>query len=63
MIINKNKFVGAFFSILIVVMLIVLMDFALGGISAWLYHRSKYGIFHRQQYVLNEPIITFQALL
>ena len=35
-------------------MLIVLMDFALGGISAWLYHRSKYGIFHRQQYVLNE---------
>ena len=54
MIINKNKFVGAFFSILIVVMLIVLMDFALGGISAWLYHRSKYGIFHRQQYVLNE---------
>lgn len=30
------------------------MDLCLGGASAWLYHNSKYGIFHRQQYILNE---------
>lgn len=30
------------------------MDLCLGGASSWLYHRSKYGIFHRQLYVLNE---------
>lgn len=30
------------------------MDLSIGSASAWLYHRSKYGILHRQQYVLNE---------
>lgn len=36
------------------ILLVFLMDFCLGGANAWLYHRSKYGIFHRQQYVMNE---------
>ena len=40
--------------IAVIIVLLVLMDFCIGGTSAWLYHRSKYGIFHRQQYVLNE---------
>lgn len=51
---NKNKLGGALLCISAVVVLLVLMDLCIGGASAWLYHRSKYGIFHRQQYVLNE---------
>lgn len=51
---NKNKLGGALLCILSLVILIVVMDLCLGGSSAWLYHRSKYGIFHRQQYILNE---------
>ena len=51
---NKNKLGGAIIYIVAAILLIVAMDLCLGGASAWLYHRSKYGIFHRQQYVLNE---------
>ena len=51
---NKNKRGGALLCIAAVIVLLVLMDLCIGGASAWLYHRSKYGIFHRQQYVLNE---------
>lgn len=54
MAVNKNKFGGAFLYIVAAILLIVAMDLCLGGVSAWLYHRSKYGIFHRQQYILNE---------
>jgi len=52
--INKNKLGGALACIAAVIALLVLTDLCIGGASAWLYHRSKYGIFHRQQYVLNE---------
>ena len=52
--INKNKLGGALLCIVAVIVLLVLMDSFIGGASAWFYHRSKYGIFHRQQYVLNE---------
>lgn len=51
---NKNKLGGALMCLAAVIGLLVLMDLCLGGANAWLYHRSKYGIFHRQQYVLNE---------
>lgn len=51
---NKNKLGGALLCLAAVIGLLVLMDLCLGGANAWLYHRSKYGIFHRQQYVLNE---------
>ena len=51
---SKNKLVGALLRIAVVIALLVLVDLCFGGASAWLYHRSKYGIFHRQQYVLNE---------
>lgn len=51
---NQNKVGGAILSISSVVILLVILDFLLGGASAWLYHHAKYGIFHRQQYVLNE---------
>lgn len=51
---NKNKLGGVLLCIAAVIVLLVLMDLCIGGASAWLYHRSKYGIFHRQQYVLNE---------
>lgn len=51
---NSNKFYGALLSILTVLFLVVLMDVSVGGVNSWLYHRSKYGIFHRQLYVLNE---------
>ena len=54
MALNKNKLGGALLSILAVLLLLVLMDLCVGGVSSWLYHRSKYGIFHRQLYVLNE---------
>ena len=54
MALNKNKLGGALLSILAVLVLLMLMDLCIGGVSSWLYHRSKYGIFHRQQYVLNE---------
>jgi hypothetical protein len=54
MVVNRNKLGGAIICITAVIVLIVLMDFCLGGASSWLYHRSKYGIFHRQLYVLNE---------
>lgn len=54
MALNKNKLGGALLSILAVLLLVVLMDICVGGVSSWLYHRSKYGIFHRQIYVLNE---------
>ena len=54
MAVNKNKLGGALLCIVAAILLVFLMDFCLGGASAWLYHRSKYGIFHRQQYVLNE---------
>ncbi len=54
MTLNKNKPGGAVLYILAAILLIILMDLCLGGASAWFYHRSKYGIFHRQQYVLNE---------
>ncbi len=54
MIVNKNKLIGALLYIAAAILLIILMDLCLGGASAWLYHRSKYGIFHRQQYILNE---------
>lgn len=54
MALNKNRLGGALISILAVLILLVLMDFCVGGVSSWLYHRSKYGIFHRQLYVLNE---------
>lgn len=52
--IDKNKLGGALLCIAAVIVLLVLMDWCIGGASAWLYHRSKYGLFHRQQYVLNE---------
>lgn len=51
---NKNRLGGALLCILSMVILIVVMDLCLGGVSSWLYHRSQYGIFHRQQYILNE---------
>lgn len=51
---NKNKLGRTLLSILVVLLLLVLMDICVGGVSSWLYHRSKYGIFHRQLYVLNE---------
>lgn len=51
---NNNKLGGALLSILAVLLLLVLMDLCVGSVSSWLYHRSKYGIFHRQLYVLNE---------
>lgn len=51
---NKNSFWGAFLCIISVIFLIILMDLCIGSSSAWLYHRSRYGIFHRQQYVLNK---------
>lgn len=54
MAVNKNKLGGALLCIVAAVLLVFLMDFCLGGANAWLYHRSQYGIFHRQQYVLNE---------
>lgn len=54
MAVDKNKFGGAILCIVAAILLVFLMDFCLGGASAWLYRRSKYGIFHRQQYVLNE---------
>lgn len=54
MAVNKNKLGGALLCIVAVIALLFLMDLCIGGASAWLYHRSKYGIFHRQQYVLNE---------
>ena len=54
MAVNKNKLGGAMICIIAAVLLMILMDLCLGGANAWLYHRSKYGIFHRQQYVLNE---------
>lgn len=54
MALNKNKLGGALLSILAILLLLVLMDICVGGVSSWLYHRSKYGIFHRQLYVLNE---------
>ena len=52
--VNKNKLGGALLYIGIAIALIIVMDFCVGGASAFLYHNSKYGIFHRQQYVLNE---------
>lgn len=54
MTLNKNKLGGALLLVLVVLLLLVLMDFCVGGVSSWLYHRSKYGIFNRQLYVLNE---------
>lgn len=51
---NNNKLGGALLCIAVAILLIVITDICIGGTSAWLYHRSKYGIFHRQQYVLNE---------
>lgn len=54
--INKNKLGGALLYIVAAIVLIVLMDLCIGGASAWLYHHSNYGIFHRQQYVMNESI-------
>ena len=54
MAVNKNRFGGAFLCVVVAILLIMAMDFCLGGVSAWLYHRSKYGIFHRQQYILHE---------
>ncbi len=54
MALNKNKLGGALLSILAILLLLVLMDICVGGINSWLYHRSKYGIFHRQLYRLNE---------
>lgn len=54
MTVNKNKLGGAILCIAVAILLTIVMDLCLGGASAWLYHRSKYGIFHRQQYVLNE---------
>jgi len=54
MTVNKNKLGGALLYIAVAILLIVVIDFCIGGVSAWFYHRSKYGIFHRQQYVLNE---------
>ncbi len=50
----NDKLGGVIIRIAVVIVLLILMDFTVGGLSAWLYHRSKYGIFHRQQYVLNE---------
>ncbi len=52
--INKNKLRGTISAIAVAIALIVLMDFCIGGANSWLYRRSKYGIFHRQQYVMNE---------
>ena len=52
--INNNKRGGGLLCIAAAILLLVMMDFCFGGVSAWFYHRSKYGIFHRQQYVLNE---------
>lgn len=54
MAVNKNKLGGALLCIVAAILLVFLMDLCLGGANAWLYHRSKYGIFHRQQYVMNE---------
>ena len=54
MAVNKNKLGGALLCIAAVIVLLILMELCIGGAAAWLYHRSKYGIFHRQQYVLNE---------
>lgn len=54
MAIDKNKLGGAFLCITAVILLIIAMDLCFGGASAWLYHRSKYSIFHRQQYILTD---------
>lgn len=54
MTVNKNNPGMAFLCIAVAILLMIAMDLCLGGASAWLYHRSKYGIFRRQQYVLNE---------
>lgn len=54
MAVNKNKLGGALLCIVAAILLVFLMDLCLGGANAWLYHRSKYGIFHRQQNVMNE---------
>lgn len=50
----KDKPGGVLLCMAAVIVLLVLMDLCIGSASAWLYHRSKYGIFHRQQYVLKE---------
>ena len=52
--VNKNKLGGALLYIVVTILLLISMDLCIGGASAWFYHRSKYGIFHRQQYVLKE---------
>lgn len=54
MAINRNTLGGAIICIIATIVLIKLMDYCLGGANSWFYHSSKYGIFHRQQYVLNE---------
>lgn len=54
MAVNKNRPAGALLHISVALLLLIAMDWCFGGASAWLYHRSKYGIFHRQIYVLNE---------
>ncbi len=51
---DKNKLGGALLYVAIAVLLTIAIDWCLGSACAWLYHRSKYGIFRRQQYVLNE---------
>lgn len=54
MAVNKNKLGGAILHICAAALLIILTDLCLGKASDWLYHKSKYGIFHRQIYLLNE---------
>lgn len=41
-------------SILVFILLVVAADFMIGGLVEKSYHASKYGIFHRQNYILNE---------
>lgn len=51
---HKDKLIGVAIRLFVIIVLLLMMDFVLGSASAWLYHRAKYGIFHRQQYVLHE---------